>query len=107
MNRMSLDEFRKDHGNHFYRSGKTSASRPDYSAAKTIFETVRQIRGLQRDRPPIVFDGAYELDVEVYGPTRADEDNIRKAINDALQGCATRNDRDSQGGITKLHRGYN
>lgn len=44
---------------------------------------------------PWVHDGEYRLDVVVYvsGAARADLDNVLKAIADALQGVAYRNDR--------------
>lgn len=100
-NKMSEEEYKREI-NRIHRSGKSGSGSKDNSKAKAIFDTIRTVRSLQTYRPDIVFAGNYELDVLVFGKTRADEDNIRKAINDSLQGVATRNDRDSQGGRTKL-----
>ena len=100
-NKMSQEEYKREI-NRIHRSGKAGSGSSDNTKAKAIFDTIRTVRSLQTDRPDIVFAGSYELDVFVFGKTRADEDNIRKAINDALQGVATRNDRDSRGGRTEL-----
>ena len=78
---------------------------PNHAKTKALQLAIHQVQRLQTHCADIVFDGPYRLDVEVFGKTRADEDNIRKAINDALQGCATRNDRDSIGGSIILHKG--
>lgn len=90
-------EINKIHG-----SRATSASSKNYEKANEIRQAISKIRSLQTYRPSILFDGPYRLDIAVHGKTRADEDNIRKAINDAVQGTATRNDRDSIGGSIQL-----
>lgn len=100
-NKISRGEY-KNEINKIYGARKTSASGKNYTKANAIQQTVSEIRSLQTYSAPILFDGPYRLNVTVIGKTRADEDNIRKAINDALQGYATRNDRDSKGGEITL-----
>ena len=100
-NRMTKEEY-KDELAKLHRSGETGASRKNYEKTNALKQTVLALRGIQRHCAPIVFDSLYRLNIEVHGKTRADEDNIRKAINDALQGVATRNDRYSRGGAITL-----
>lgn len=97
--RMSVEEYRKRYVQSPRPSGSSSKN---YSEAKALQQAISTIRGLQTYCPPIILDGPYRLDVAVYARTRADEDNIRKAVNDAIQGCIVRNDRDSQGGSIEL-----
>ena len=99
--RMTSKEF-LNQINKVQNTGKTSASSENYKKAKVLRQAISTIRSLQTYCPPIIFDGPYRLDVTVYARTTADEDNIRKAINDALQGTATKNDRDSRGGSIEL-----
>ena len=99
-NKVSRDEYKKMLKNNCSR--KASSSSANYEKANEIRQAISKIRSLQTYRPSILFDCPYRLDITVHGKTRADEDNIRKAINDALQGTATRNDRDSVGGSITL-----
>jgi hypothetical protein len=94
---------RRNYRNNLQNTWKTSASCSNYEETKALQQAVSTIRSLQSHCPDIIFSGLYRLDVAVYGRTTADEDNIRKSINDALQGYATRNDRDSKGGSIELH----
>ncbi len=100
-NKLTLKEYKREI-NKIHRSWSSSTRSENYDKANEIRQAVSKIRGLQTYRPPLLFDGPYRLNITVYGKTRADEDNIRKAINDALQGTATRNDRDSRGGSITL-----
>lgn len=97
--RMSVDEYKKRYVQSPRSSGSSSK---DHAEAKALQQAVSTIRSLQAYHPPLILDGPYRLDVTVYARTRADEDNIRKAVNDAIQGCVVRNDRDSQGGSIEL-----
>ena len=101
-NKISREEYEKI--NKVSGSGKAGSGREDYEKAKVLQSAISKVRGLQTYRPPVLFDGPYRINVRVHGRTRADEDNIRKAINDAIQGVATRNDRDSIGGSIELCR---
>ena len=96
---MSVEQYKK---RYIHRSRPSGSSSKNYSEAKALQQAVSKIRGLQTYCPPLILDGPYRLDVAVYARTRADEDNIRKAVNDAIQGCVVRNDRDSQGGSIEL-----
>lgn len=97
--RMSVEEYKK----RYIQSPRSSGSScKNYAEAKALQQAVSTIRSLQTYNPPLILDGPYRLDVAVYSRTRADEDNIRKAVNDAIQGCIVRNDRDSQGGSIEL-----
>ena len=93
---------KKNGKDHVCSTRRTGSSGSDYEKTKILFEAVRKVRSIQTYNPPIVFNGAYRLDIVVHGGTRADEDNIRKAFNDALQRCAFGNDRNSKGGSIEI-----
>lgn len=96
---MSVEQYKK----RYVQSPRATGTRSKNNAeAKALQQAVSTIRGLQTYHPPLILDGPYRLDVAVHARTRADEDNIRKAVNDAIQGCIVRNDRDSQGGSIEL-----
>ena len=103
-NSMSVEEYRK---RYVHGTRKTRSTPQNHAEAKILRQTVEQIRSLQTYNPAILFNCPYRLDLEVFGFTPADEDNIRKGINDAIQGVVVRDDRDSIGGSITLHQNYN
>jgi Holliday junction resolvase RusA-like endonuclease len=101
-NKMKVEDY-KNAINRVSSSGNAGTMRKNNAKAKVLLRTISAIRSVQTYNPDILFDGTYRIDIAVFGTARGDEDNIRKAFNDALQGTATRNDRDSCGGDTTLH----
>jgi len=72
---------------------KTRALCSNNPKAKVVRQKLSSVSSLFEVSSGLLFGGNFKIEVEIYGKSRADGDNILKGILDALQGVAYDNDR--------------
>ncbi len=79
--------------NKVYSARKASTLRKDNSKTKVLQQAMDAIPNLQGGSEDFLFTGNFEIKIKIHSTSKADIDNITKAILDSLQGSAYGNDR--------------
>lgn len=94
-NKMTREEFLAEL-DHLHNTGKTSPIRKNHSKTKVPKPTISTVSGIRGVGEDLLHSGPLEIEIKIYGPPRADIDNIAKGILDSLNRVAYQDDRQVQ-----------